>query len=45
MSEEQLELLQAALKALSDFQKMSGTRSATFELAVKSVERCIEVDA
>lgn len=45
MSEEQLALLRAAIKAFEDYQHMSGTMSATFVLGLECLSKIEEVDA
>jgi hypothetical protein len=41
MSEEQL-ALQAGIKVLEDYQKMSGTQSATFILGLECVKKVLD---
>jgi hypothetical protein len=45
VSWEQLELLHAAIKAFEDYQRMSGTMSATFILGLDCIKRIEDVDA
>jgi hypothetical protein len=45
MSEEQIALLTAGIKSLEDYQRMSGTQSATFVLGLDSIRKVLDVDA